>query len=246
MKTSKILRRHDEFYLNENRYIEAKRLHIKLSELIRKSLTKKSRTSDEFIISDFGCAAGEFQFTLCKEFPEATIEGYELLPQLVEKAKSMVPGAVFQQGSVTEKETCMSSHSDFTTLVGVLSIFDSFEPVIENLIYWTKNQGEIFIHSLFNNFDVDVNIKYNHSSEYPLEVLESGWNIFSKKTISKYLSSRSDIKSFHFYDFDIDVDLFKQNDQLRSWTFKDDMGKRQVTNGLCILQPHSILHILKK
>ena len=246
MKNSNILRRHDEFYLNENRYKEAKRLHIKLSDLIKKSLFEKDKTSDEIIISDFGCAAGEFQYTLCKEFPNFKIEGYELLPMLVDKAKFMVPNAVFKQGSVIDKDTCLASHSDFTTLIGVLSIFDSFETVLENLIYWTKSEGEIFVHSLFNDYDVDVNIKYNLSNEYPLEILESGWNIFSKTTVSNYLNTHSEIESYHFYDFDIDVDLFKQEDQLRSWTFKDENGKRHVTNGLCILQPHSILHIVKK
>jgi hypothetical protein len=234
------------FYLNENRYKEAKRLHLKLSESIKKSLENKSKNNDEIIISDFGCAAGEFQYTLCREFPGAKIEGYELLDILVEKAISMVPEAHFKQGSVTDKRTCLSNHSDFTTLVGVLSIFDSFENIFENLIYWTKNEGEIFVHSLFNNFEVDVNIKYNLSNEYPLPILESGWNIFSKKTISNYLINHPEIASFQFHDFDIDVDLIRQEDQLRSWTFKDENGNRIVTNGLCILQPHSILHIIKK
>ncbi len=233
-------------YLNENRYGEAKRLHTLISSLIRKSLQSKLKTSDDIIISDFGCAAGELQYTLCKDFPSAKIEGYELLDKLVEKAKSMVPDAVFKQGSVLDNGTCGNSHSDFTTLIGVLPIFDSFEPVLDNLIYWTKSKGEVFVHSLFSDYDVDVNIKYNHSSEYPLEVLESGWNIFSKMTISNYLKTHSDIQSYQFYNFEIDVDLFKQDDQLRSWTFKDENGKRHVTNGLCILQPHSILHIVKK
>ena len=86
MKNSNILRRHDEMYLNENRYGEAKRLHILISSLIRKSLQNKLEASDDIIISDFGCAAGELQYTLCKDFPNAKIEGYELLDKLVEKA----------------------------------------------------------------------------------------------------------------------------------------------------------------
>ena len=240
------MEKQQNFYLSENRYKEAKRIHLILADLLKKSVIEKAKTSEDLIFSDFGCAAGEFQYTLSKKFPYSKIEGYELLPMLVDKAKFMVPSAVFKQGSVINKDTCVASHSDFTTSLGVLSIFDSFETVLENLIYWTKSEGEIFVHSLFNDFDVDVNIKYNLSKEYPLKILESGSNIFSKKTISKYLNKRMDIKSFQYFDYDIDVDLLKHQDQLRSWTFKDENGKRYVTNGLSILQPHSILHIVKK
>ena len=30
---------------------------------------------------------------------------------------------------------------------------------------------------------------------------------------------------------------------MRSWTFKNQVGSRLITNGLCLLQPHSVLKI---
>jgi SAM-dependent methyltransferase len=247
MNHKNVVRRHDELYLNENRYEKAKQLHLDIIDLIKGRLAFKNMLqSSDVCISDFGCAAGEFEYSLKLSFPTCNIEGYELLPNLVEKAKSRVPNVKFQQGSVTDRFTCPPAHSDFTLLVGVLSIFDAFEPVLDNLIYWTKAGGDIYIHSLFNDFDLDVNIKYNHSEEYSNNVLESGWNIFSKKTISNWLDAHSDVSAFEFHDFKINIELAKQEDSIRSWTFEDSAGRKLITNGLCILQPHSILHIVKK
>ena len=42
-----------------------------------------------------------------------------------------------------------------------------------------------------------------------------------------------------------ELDLEPQGDPVRSWTIKDEHGRRILTNGLCIMQPHSILHIQK-
>ena len=104
----------------------------------------------------------------------------------------------------------------------------------------------MFLHGLFNNYPIDVNIKYNLSADYGKNVLESGWNIFSKQSVSRWLESRPDVMSFEFSDFQIGVDLEPQDDPARSWTFKDENHKRLITNGLCIVQPHSLLHIHKK
>ena len=49
-----------------------------------------------------------------------------------------------------------------------------------------------------------------------------------------------------FIDFNLDFDLNIQEDVLRSWTITSSRGDKLITNGLCLLQPHSILKIQKK
>ena len=127
-----------------------------------------------------------------------------------------------------------------------MPIFDSFEDILSNLIYWTKPGGFIFIHSLFNDFDLDVYIKYNHSKDYKQEFRESGWNIFSKKSVSTFINNHDAVLSHEFIDFKLDFDLNKQSDILRSWTIDNFKSEKLITNGLCLLQPHSILKIEKK
>ena len=41
--------------------------------------------------------------------------------------------------------------------MGVLSIFDDIEPLITNLIHWTRPNGKIYIHGMF--YDIDVYTK---------------------------------------------------------------------------------------
>ena len=237
-----IVRTHDAFYLKENRYEKPKQLHMDIIESVKKTIKNEQDT----VICDFGCAAGEFAYALRKHFPGATIEGYDLLKELIAKAKHEVPNVAFHVGSITDRALCKANHSDYTLCTGVVSIFDSFEPVIDNLICWTKPGGHVFLHGLFNNYPVDVNIKYNLSADYGSGVAEAGWNIFSKQSVSAWLQKHPDVAAHGFTDFRIEVDLAPQDDPVRSWTIKDENKHRLITNGLCLIQPHSIVHIRKK
>ena len=198
-------------------------------------------------ICDFGCAAGEFPYYLKKTFPNATIEGYELLQSLIVKARINVQQVNFFHGSILDKACCPKAHADVSLAIGVLSIFDEFEPIIENLLHWTKPGGKIFLHGLFNPSPVDVYLKYAHSNDHGCGVVESGWNIFSIASVTKFLDSILNIRTFEFHPFSISIDLPKHADDcVRSWTIDTASNERLITNGLCIVQPHAILEICLK
>lgn len=237
----KIVRNHDEvMYLKENRYEKPKKIHLDIIKMIKHELKTYHGNS----ISDYGCAAGEFEYALVKEFSDFNIKGYEYVDALLEKAKKNVDGVEFKLGDLNDINTSEENSNDFSLSVGVLPIFECFKNPLNNLIYWTKSNGVIFIHSLFNEYDFDVFIKYNHSKDYNKDFRETGWNIFSKKSISKFLEANEKVLSHSFIDFNLDFNLDKQpDDYLRSWTFKNNDEDRLITNGLCLLQPHSILKI---
>ncbi len=257
---TKFQRTHDSFYLHENRYRDPKQLHleiinyIKLTELSDKDIKISS-------ILDAGCAAGEFAYLLKDKFSDAKISGFDILPELINKAYEEVAGVNFFEANILDSKAASGSSFDAVTCSGVLSIFDNFQTVINNLIYWTKPGGYIFIHSLFSDYPFDVRVQYNASRDYGNGVLETGWNIFSKESISVFLESakkekqkkKADssegrgelIESFVFHDFNIKRELKKRSDLIRSWTFRDESGDLKITNGLNLLQPHAILQIKK-
>jgi SAM-dependent methyltransferase len=244
----KIVRTHDLLYLKEERYEKSKELHEKISQDIIVSRANKKAGKNRVRILDAGCAAGEFLFLLRKRFPEADIEGFDLLEPLVSKAKLRVKDVKVFEGDILKRETAPLEHADVITCTGVLSIFDEFETCIENLLAWAKPGGTVYIHSLFSNHPVDVQIKYNLSEDYGSGVFEAGWNIFSKSSIQTWLTKhkeRLQIANYHFTDFTMETDLVPQSDPVRSWTVKDETGQRILTNGLCLLQPHAILKIVK-
>ena len=63
------------------------------------------------------------------------------------------------------------------------------------------------------------------------KVLQSGWNIWSIKTLKKHFGR----KKFKKHYFNMSFDFKKnQNDLIRSWTIKIG-NKRHSTNGLMLL-----------
>lgn len=241
---TKVQRTHDSFYLLENRHEKPKKLHQDIVTMIRHEVNSKNQSAT-FSLLDAGCAAGEFAFFLRRSFAQAEIHGFDLLPDLIFRAQNLVDEVDFKIGDITKSNSANLNYFDYVCSTGVLSIFDSFEEVIANLLGWLKPGGSMYLHSLFSNYPVDVNIKYNLSEDYGNNVLESGWNIFSKKSVSNFLITREDIENFEFIDFEMNIELPKLEDVVRSWTFKDAEGKLQITNGLNLLQPHSILKIVK-
>jgi trans-aconitate methyltransferase len=138
------LRTHDLLYLNENRYEGTK-------ESFKFTLKTALEFSDRMprSILDVGCAAGEFPFFLVRAIEGAHIHGMDVMPELVEKARQVVPEAEFFVGSVLDPEAT-SGAFDMVFLVGVHSIFDEIEPWLSNLLKWTNPGGTVAVFGLIN------------------------------------------------------------------------------------------------
>jgi len=245
---NKTLRLHDQLYLKENRYKRPKEMFISILKLIKKS---KVDIKKNLKIGDFGCSNGEFCYFLKKNYNNFDITGYDILKSLILKAKKKVKNVEFINGSILNNNLAKKNQYDLSFCLGVLSIFDSFEKTLNNLIKWTKPNGKIYIFSFFNDYPLDVNIKFSKSENWMKnqpKFWESGYNVFSKKTISKFLKNKKNVKNFKFYDFIIKKNLkINHKDYLRSWTFNSDKNKKIIVNGTNLLHCFSILEIdLKK
>jgi SAM-dependent methyltransferase len=244
---TKLQRTHDSFYLFENRYEDPKQLHQEIVEMIKRDHFFEVRTNLKSI-TDAGCAAGEFAYLLKKEFKDVDVQGFDLLPALISKARERVRDTHFFESDILDSSSLPPSSQDVITCTGVISIFDDFRTPIQNLIDWVKPGGYVYLHSLFSDYPFDVRIQYNSSEDYGNGILETGWNIFSKQSVSNFLANLLEnnvIHTFVFDDFEIERELAPQEDLARSWTFRDHEGKLRITNGLNILQPHAILTIRK-
>ena len=59
----------------------------------------------------------------------------------------------------------------------------------------------MIVQILLNNYPYDVNIKYSHSEVWTKNgprYIESGWNVYSRKTIEKYILKINKIKIINF------------------------------------------------
>jgi 2-polyprenyl-3-methyl-5-hydroxy-6-metoxy-1,4-benzoquinol methylase len=242
MEEAAIVRTHDEFYAHEDPKAKPKDVFKFISNRIA---NYKKTVTHPLAIADIGCAAGAFPSYLDSLFPGDSVHGFEYLDSLLQTARENFPNTNFKQSSLLDKHAILKQAYDVITLVGVLSIFDDVEPAINNLLYWTKPTGKIFIHGLFNPYDVDVFIKYRKPEDYGKNEFESGWNIISQKTIQNILE-KNQVADITFHPFEISTELHrKPDDSLRSWTEKNERGTRIITNGLCINQPQYILEITR-
>ena len=234
----KIIRKHDEFYANENPIGPPKDSFIQVSNLIK---NYKKTLEKNISIADVGCATGSFINYLVSSYPQDKIVGYEYLESLIQAGMEFYPQIKIKQASILKRESIPASNFDVVTCLGVLSIFDDIEPAISNLTYMVKPGGKLFIHNMFNPYDIDVFVKYSNSDKYGSFEYESGWNIISQKTITKLLADNG-ARNIKFHDFNISVELEgDSSDPLRSWTEKLSSGRNQIVNGLHLKQPFYIL-----
>lgn len=233
-------RTHDLFYLGTSKTEAPKESFIKIGDLID---DYKKRIQKELIIADMGCAVGALPAYLSKRFNQDKIIGYEYLEVLVNAAKANFPNITFYQASVLNEDAIAESSLDVLTMNGVASLFDDVEPIIKNVSRWIKTNGKLYMHQMFNPYEVDVYITYRDSKKYGINQFETGWNIISQKSFSNLLIKYGG-KNIKFHEFNISVDLEKKlDDPIRSWTEKLFDGRRQIVNALCIKQPQYILEV---
>lgn len=240
IEDAKTQRTHDKFYLSEDRNAPIKDSFRMIADHIEREFAQDLRGLH---MADIGCAVGVFPNYISERFPDLKIVGCEYDNDLLAVAEISFPHIEFRQFDVTNPLSCVDDAFDIITLCGVLSIFDRGEEVIGNLLRWVRPGGKIFIFNMFNPNDLDVFIRYGHSDRLDRQLLESGWNIPSRATIKKFLNDQGyyDI-SFDPFEISLNLDR-KPSDPVRSWTEQYMDGRRFITNGLCILQPNTLLTI---
>jgi 2-polyprenyl-3-methyl-5-hydroxy-6-metoxy-1,4-benzoquinol methylase len=228
-------RTHDNFYLNEDNS-NIKQSFVEVAD----EVSLMSFNS----VADVGCAAGAFPNYLKKRFPNAEVVGIEYLENLITKAKADFPLLEFKQGNLLDK-TSVKGKYDVITMLGVLCIFDDYKKVIENALSWLNPGGRLILQNMISEFDVDVIIKYKHSSlDFHEDSLESGWNIVSEKSLA-FVAEANNAKIISSRPFHINVDLQKQSDVMRSWTENNLNGGKDIFNALHVKQPQRIVTIKK-
>jgi SAM-dependent methyltransferase len=238
-----VQRTHDhKIYLNEDRYAEpvVKEIHKTLAS----NAIESGVLQNGSIVCDFGCATGEFEYHLSSRFPDAEYHGYDVVPELVNKARQMVPNGVFEEGSVLNEKLLAPNFADISFMIGVHAGFDDFVPSFSNLINWTKKGGRIYVFGPFNPYPVDVWAVCRRADDSDPTHREPGWNIFSKATVGQFLDEAVGKGNYEFRAFEMPFDLPPHaDDPLRSWTFLDQQGRRQLTSGLGLTFPMEFLEI---
>ena len=228
-------RQRPQTYMSDDRYDRPKEMFKSLGRLVAARFERPA----EVALMDAGCATGEFLYYLHHRFPAARLTGIDNSEVFIAKAANVprLAGAEFVVADVCEYR---GGPFDIVTCVGVLSVFDSFEPLLDNLLANVRPGGAVFVASLFNDEDVDVRVTYrDHRNQ---RAWNKGFNSFSRTAVQRWLSKRDLSGVFHGFEIGVDVER-RHNEPNRAWTITLESGERCLVNGLGVLLSEAILEI---
>lgn len=235
----KVERTHDELYLKDL-YKDTPKEYFKL---VKEEIKKKYSSGSEFSLLDIRCATGGMLYFLRKEFPEADLSGMDVMEELLKKCNDGIAGKPVKTyiADISCKETLPAETYDIITMLGVLSIFDDFADVLDNVVSMLGHKGTLMVFGIFNPEDIDVLIR-SRTAGTKTDIWESGWNYFSKSSLEEYCKERN--LKYEWIPFQFEFDIPRHiDDPLRSWTIDLYNGKKMIVNGLQLIHHFYLLNI---
>ena len=214
----------DAIYLKEERHDEPKELFKKLSSIISEFVVHE----DELCMLDVGCATGELVYYLEKQFPNVSYYGIDVSDDMLNLAKRKIGFAKLNNQSILELPLWVDMQFDVIVCLGVVGIFDEIEVTLSNLISSLKDGGRLLLSEQFNDDSVDVIMRYRRVDSDDND-WESGWNIFSMKTIED-IAKRYD-KKVKWHEFRMPFGIEKGDDPMRTWTIETEANRHQLILG---------------
>jgi len=180
---------------------------------------------------DVGCAAGEFSEYMLERFPGIRILGIDFDKDLVAAACEHVPQAEFQVGDANDLNGIADKSFSAVTMTGTHSVFDDFRLSFNECIRACADGGRIVITGIFNEAPIDMLVYWRYAGRFD-DSFSRGYNGFSRESVSMFLDGLERVKSHSFERFELPFDLEPQSDPVRSWTYRDDEGRRRLRNAL--------------
>ena len=220
------MRLHDKIYLKSNLYKKPKESVKFLQKILNKRLSSKKN----YKVIDIGCANGELLYFLKKYNKNFNLTGVDIRQDLLNKAKNNLPQDIILKKIDFNSKIKFFEKFDIIICSGVIGIFDDLKVFFNNINKIKKKNTKFYFFGAYNDYPYDIKTKYVDINKKK-KILQSGWNLWSIKTLKKYFGR----KKFKTHYFNMSFDFKKnKNDLIRSWTIKIG-NKRHSTNGLMLL-----------
>ena len=208
---------------------------------VKNHMDQSCKEASSFL--DIGCAKGEFIYFLKKSHPHINYTGLEYSNDLINIGREQPQLNDVEWIHGDAQDFSLSKQFDIVYMSGVLSIFDEFEPVLKNSLEHLSANGTLFIWGAFTADDIDVIVRYRDNNHSP-DVWQSAWNMFSLKTISRFLESEGATCKTH--SFSISTDLKRNHESpVSSYTLNLENGDRVIATGGNIIRDFYLLEIKK-
>ena len=230
----KKIRNHDKIYLKSNRFKKPKEAFKLLYRILKKRLSK----TKNYELLDVGCANGELLFFLNEQFSNIKFYGADIRNDLIKLARKKLPSYIYLKKFDYKQKQSLNKKFDIILCSGVIGIFDNLDIFFKNIKKNIKKNSILFLFDGFNEHDFDIIRAYKDLNS-KITNYQSGWNIWSIKTIKKYFKKKKIVKHPFVIKFDV-----KQNkkDLIRTWTIKIN-NRRYFTNALLSIENQMWLEI---
>ncbi len=233
-------RLHDDLvYLVENRADEPKEIFKVLRDILAADPVSGEEQVD---MLDVGCATGEFIQYLRSQFPDWTYFGLDVSEKLIEESRRRLPKVNFTCGSLLDSSCFNDRKFDVITCLGVLSIFDSLEQPLSNLIDGLSDNGTLLVFGMMNEFAVDLLVRCRYSDK-PNQPWQSGFNAFSREYYAHVLRAHDRSLNWSWTRFRMPFAMPRKDDLLRNWIIRTEQDPFQQMRGTGQLSPQFILQV---
>ena len=230
-------------YNSANDAIKVKEIFLKLGILLK----EQEQLPEKGQILDVGCGSGALIHYLRTILPNYKFTGVDTSQDFLDLAQSTTPDATWLNANALQLPKNLYNAFDISIALGVIGIFDEEQSIrmLEQLVQTINCAGSIYVFSHFNDHDVDMLIDHRVCQNNDLRKWETGFNTFSKKTVSDWLQDINGVKDHRFINFQLPFGIEQdQTNPSRSWSFEGKEGTLFFTNGLNLLLKYSILKII--
>tara|TARA_B110000305_G_C19348732_1_gene593082 strand:+ start:571 stop:1218 length:648 start_codon:yes stop_codon:yes gene_type:complete len=197
-------------------------------------------------VLDVGCASGALINYLRTILPHYEYTGVDTSQDFLDLAQNTNPVATWINANALSLPENLHDAFNVSLALGVIGIFNEEQSIrmVEELVKTINCNGAVYVFSNFNDHDVDVLINHRICPDERERKWETGFNTFSKKTVSSWLEKMAGVKEHRFINFQLPFGIEQDNtNPSRSWSFDGKDGTLLFTNGLNLLLKYSILEI---
>ena len=176
-----------------------------------------------------GCGTGTFLLYAYRQLNIDFLCGIDISEELINHLPEILPEAESIILDIRNTKGLPNKLFDVCTCLGVLSIFDDLEKVINNLLSLVKNDGYLIVYNFFNVHPIDVKIRYKFAEKDNSD-WRVGVNNISTYTYEQILSKIGGLE-WDWINFSMPFKIEKKSSPMRAWTMKTEEDNFQLTLG---------------
>ena len=225
-------------YVRHDRFEQPKEVF----KFIANTLARRTDSNHAYHMADIGCANGELLYYLRQRFAHWRFQGYDLTPEFIAAGRAYPPmaGIALEVGDLF----ALTGTFDIVSFINVMTVMDGAEEPLLKLLSLVNPGGLLLVDGIFNVDDIELRAVFmDNSRPESRGIWRREYSQFSRCSIAAILADRC--RSFDFEEIPMNVDIPRRPEApaINVWTFRDERGRRILTNGTHMMLEKTLLTV---